>query len=106
MVVPVNALLPVIATATAASVVVMADLYEAGLDTSASALPHVSLIIGGTIASSTPEPWAIGSVRVVHGANHGKMIGWWAWGSEHCRFELIHDTLPDNQELRTLVDES
>ncbi len=102
---PVDALLPVIATAGTASVVVMADLDEAGLAALARALPHVSLIIGGAVESPTPEPLAIGSVRVVHVANHGKTMGWWAWGSDRCRFELIHDTLPDNQELRTLVGE-
>ena len=102
---PVDALLPVISKAGVASVVVMADLDEAGLAALARSLPHVSLIIGGAVESPTPEPLAIGSVRVVHVANHGKTIGWWAWGSEHCRFELIYDTLPDHQELRTLVGE-
>jgi hypothetical protein len=81
----------------------MADLPEADLAALARAHPRLSLIVGGAVDGPTPQPLTIGAVRVVHVANHGKTIGWWAWGAADCRFDLIPDSLPDVPALRALV---
>jgi hypothetical protein len=102
---PVDSLLPLVAGADGAAVVVMADLDEAGLAALARALPGVALIVGGAVESPTASPLGIGAVRVVHAANHGKTIGWWPWGGERCHFDLIDDSLPDDPRQRALVGE-
>ncbi|MBA3697264.1 MAG: hypothetical protein H0W78_00150 [Planctomycetes bacterium] len=100
---PADSLVPVLAAAGNAEVVVLADLSETALLDLARAHPRLSLIVGGAVEGPTPQPLTIGAVRVVHVANHGKTIGWWAWGAQSCHFDLIPDSLPDVPVLRTLV---
>ena len=100
---PADSLVPVLAAAGAADVVVMADLSETALADLARAHPRLALIVGGAVDGPTPQPLTIGAVRVVHVANHGKTIGWWAWGAADCRFDLIPDSLPDVPGVRALI---
>jgi hypothetical protein len=100
---PADSLGPVITTAGTTAVVVMADLPEADLILLARAQPRLALIVGGAVEGPSPQPLAIGGVRIIHVANHGKTVGWWAWGAESCHFDLIPDSLPDLPALRTLV---
>lgn len=100
---PADSLVPVLMTAGDASVVVLGDLSESALADLARAHPRVALIVGGAVDGPTPQPLTIGAVRVVHVANHGKTIGWWAWGAETCRFDLIPDSLPDVPGVRALI---
>lgn len=100
---PVDSLVPVLMTAGDASVVVMGDLSETALADLARAHPRLSLIVGGAVDGPTSQPLTIGAVRVIHVANHGKTIGWWAWGAESCRFDLIPDSLPDMPGVRALI---
>lgn len=100
---PADSLVPVLMTAGDASVVVLGDLSESALADLARAHPRVSLIVGGAVDGPTPQPLTIGAVRMVHVANHGKTIGWWAWGAADCRFDLIPDSLPDVPGVRALI---
>jgi hypothetical protein len=100
---PADSLVPVLAAAGTTDVVVMADLSEAGLIDLARAHPRLALIVGGAVEGPSPQPHIIGAVRVIHVANHGKTIGWWAWGAETCRFDLIPDSLPDVPAVRALI---
>jgi hypothetical protein len=102
---PIDSLAPIIAAAGSAEVVVMADLAETALADLARAQPRLSVVVGGAVDGPSPQPLVIGAVRVVHVANHGKTIGWWAWGSATCRFDLIPDSLPDVPTLRATVGE-
>jgi hypothetical protein len=102
---PADSLVPILSTAGEASVVVMADLPEAALADLARAHPRIALIVGGAVDGPTPQALVIGSVRIIHVANHGKTIGWWAWGGTSCHFDLIPDSLPDVPPLRDLVSE-
>ena len=100
---PADSLVPVLAAAGATDVVVMADLPEAALADLARTHPRLALIVGGAVDGPTPQPLTIGAVRVIHVANHGKTIGWWAWGAGDCLFDLIPDSLPEAPAVRTLI---
>lgn len=100
---PADSLVAVLMTAGDASVVVMGDLPETALADLARAHPRLALIVGGAVEGPTPQPLTIGAVRVIHVANHGKTIGWWAWGAADCRFDLIPDSLPDAPGVRALI---
>lgn len=102
---PADSLVPVLAAAGTTEVVVMADLSETELAALARAHPRLSLIVGGAVDGPTPQPLTIGAVRVIHVANHGKTIGWWAWGAADCRFDLIPDSLPDAPAVSALIAE-
>ncbi len=102
---PADSLGPVITSAGTTAVVVMADLPENDLIQLARSQPRIALIVGGAVEGPSPQPLAVGGVRIVHVANHGKTIGWWAWGAESCHFDLIPDSLPDVPAQRALVGE-
>jgi Cytochrome c554 and c-prime len=96
---PADAVAGLLARAQGAPLIVLADLDEAALQDFARAVPGVALVIGGAVSSPSPRPLTVGAARVVHVANHGKVAGWWAWGSDSCQFELIADTLPPQDEM-------
>jgi hypothetical protein len=102
---PVDSLVSVLQAAGTAEVVVMGDLSESALADLARAHPRLAVIVGGAVESPTPQPLNVGAVRVIHVANHGKTVGWWAWGAPSCNFDLIPDSLPDVASLRSLVGE-
>ncbi|MFM2092805.1 MAG: hypothetical protein RLZZ127_3294 [Planctomycetota bacterium] len=97
---PAAALRPVLAAGL--PVLVMADMDEAGLRALAAAVPSLDLVVGGDVQGPTTEPEAVGRVRVLHVANHGKSIGWWPVGGDRLRFELIADTIPDHPGVRAV----
>jgi hypothetical protein len=100
---PAEALLRVCADAGDAAVVVLADLDVSGLQELARAVPGLAVIVGGSVDGPSQEPIAIGAARIVHVANLGKTLGWWAWGAANCHFDLIEDSIPDLPEVRTVI---
>lgn len=80
--------------------VVVADLDEEALRALARAVPSIALVVGGDVAAPSPEPVAEGRTRIIHQANHGKAAGWWTWGAERCRFQLLADGLPEDPATR------
>lgn len=83
--------------------VVLADLAPDACKALARAVPQATLIIGGRSEHPSPEPVAIGAVRVLWAGNHGKVLGSWAWGEPAAAFELLHDKLPEDAAQRTLL---
>ena len=102
---PADALASLLANDGGDPLIVLADLDENSLADLARAAPGVALVIGGAVTSPTDKPLAIGAVRVIHAANHGKLVGWWAWGSDACSYELIADALPQQPELVAIASE-
>jgi len=91
------------ASRTGHELVVLADLTPEACKALARAVPQASLIIGGRSEHPSPEPIAIGTVRVLWAGNHGKVLGSWAWGEAVAAFELLHDKLPEDPAQRTLL---
>ena len=100
---PAQALLPLTKSLGGASLVVMADLDEAALVELARSVPGIALVVGGKVGQPSREPIAVGAARVVHVANEGKTLGVWNWGSPLCAFDLIHDRIPDHEQVRTAI---
>jgi len=100
---PAEALLPIVATAGDAQVVVLADTDSAELIALAKAVPGLALVIGGAVSQPSHAPVAVGPTRIVYVANAGKTLGWWPWRAATCAFELIEDTVPDLPEVRTVI---
>jgi len=84
--------------------VVLADLAPDACKALARAVPQTALIIGGRSEHPSPEPVAIGTVRVLWAGNHGKVLGSWAWGQPAAAFELLHDKLPEHPAQRALLE--
>ena len=91
---PGEAVAALAADAGAASLVVIADLDEAGLTALARRVPTIAIIVGGAVAAPTGQPLVVGRTRIVAQANHGKALGRWTVGSDTCQFTLLVDTLP------------
>lgn len=83
--------------------VILADLDPDACKALARAVPQAALIIGGRTDHPSPEPVAVGSVRVLWSGNHGKVLGSWAWGQPAAAFELLHDKLPEDAGQRAIL---
>ena len=83
--------------------VILADLTPEACKALARAVPQAALIVGGRSEHPSPEPVAIGAVRVLWAGNHGKVLGSWAWGETVAAFELLHDKLPEDPLQRSLL---
>lgn len=100
---PAEALLPIVATAGDAQIIVLADIDSSELTALAKAVPGLALVIGGAVSQPSQRPLSVGPTRIVFVANAGKTLGWWPWRAETCTFELIEDTVPDVPEVRAII---
>lgn len=85
------------------SLVVLADLDEAGLAHLARQLPGVHAVIGGDVSGPSHGRLRLGGVEIAHVANHGKSIGWWPLAGGAPFFDLITDDIPDHIGVRAHV---
>lgn len=100
---PVEALAAAAAAAGGEPLICLADLDADGCRALARAVPQLALVLGGRADHPSPEPVAIGPVRVLWAGNHGKVLGSWAWGQPAAAFELLADTLPEDPPSRALL---
>lgn len=91
------------AAAQRLDLVCMADLDPDACRALALAVPQLAVVVGGRADHPSPEPIAVGSVRVLWAGNHGKVLGSWAWGRPEAAFELLADTLPEDPDQRALL---
>jgi hypothetical protein len=96
---PAAAARAVLARSPTLPLVILADLDEAGLHELARAVPAAQLVVGGRVTTPTALVSHEGAVRIIHVANHGKTVGWWPWGAEHCAFELLDEHVPDHPAM-------
>jgi hypothetical protein len=83
--------------------VILTDLDPEACKALARAVPQAALILGGRAEHPSPEPVAVGQVRVLWGGNHGKVLGSWAWGEAAAAVELLHDKLPEDAGQRAIL---
>ncbi len=100
---PAEALLPIVATAGDAQIIVLADSDSSELTALAKAVPGLALVIGGAVSQPSQQPLSVGPTRIVFVANAGKTLGWWPWRADNCAFELIEDSVPDVPEVRSII---
>ncbi len=99
----VEALVRLADTAAGTRLVVLADLDEAGLSELARAVPAIAVIVGGDVSSPSQTAVAVGQTRIIHQANHGKALGWWTFGDDTCRYQLLTEDIPEDTAMRQRV---
>ena len=100
---PAVAIQDLLASLDGRELVVLADLDEDALRALATAVPQIALVVGGDVHTPSHEVERVAGTPVVQVANHGKTQGWWPWGGDECRFDMIADSLPDRGDLRARV---